>query len=91
MEARYGKQICSGAEAVSAHAHGRDLYGDAADRNHGAASCGDRRVGAGNVRPDRGANEEGRRRHRATQGRRSDGMGRSDELHPQPCGGDRLL
>lgn len=30
-EARYGKQICSGAEAVSAHTHGRDLHGDATD------------------------------------------------------------
>ena len=26
-EARYGKQICSGAEAVSAHAHGRIYTG----------------------------------------------------------------
>lgn len=37
-EAQYGKQICSGAEAVSAHAHGRDLHGDAADGDSGAAS-----------------------------------------------------
>ena len=35
-EAQYGKQICSGAEAVSAHAHGRDLHGDAADGDPGA-------------------------------------------------------
>ena len=28
-EARYGKQICGGAEAASAHTHGRDLHGDA--------------------------------------------------------------
>ena len=37
------------------------------------------------------ANEEDRRRHRAAQGRRSDGMGWADEQYPQPCGGDRLL
>ena len=30
-EARYGKQICSGAEKISAHTHGRDLHGEAAD------------------------------------------------------------
>ena len=80
-EAQYGKQICSGAQEVSVHTHGRDLHRDAADGDPGAASCRDRRVGTGNVRPDRGANEEGRRRHRATQGRRSDGMGRTDEQH----------
>ena len=28
-EARHGKQICSSAEAVSAHAHGRYLHRDA--------------------------------------------------------------
>ena len=90
-EARYGKQICSGAEAVSAHTHGRDLHGDAADGDPGAASQGDRRVGAGHVRPARGANEEERRRHGAAQGRRSDGMGQTDEFHSQPRGGIRLL
>ena len=41
------------------HAHGRDLHGDAADGDPGAASCGDRRVGTGHVRPAHGANEEG--------------------------------
>ena len=90
-EARYGKQICGGAEAVSAHTHGRDLHGDAVDGDPGAASCGDRRIGAGHVRPAGRANEEDRRRHRAVEGRRSDGMGRADEQYPQPCGGDRLL
>ena len=43
-EARYGKQICSGAEKISAHAHGRDLHGDAADGDPGAASQRDCRV-----------------------------------------------
>ena len=41
-EAQYGKQICSGAEAVSAHTHGRDLHGDAVDGDPGAASYRDR-------------------------------------------------
>lgn len=31
-----------------------------------------------------GADEKGRRRHRAVEGRRSDGMGRADEQYPQP-------
>ena len=43
-EARYGKQICNGAEAVSAHTHGRDLHGDVADGEYGATYCGARRV-----------------------------------------------
>ena len=71
--------------------HGRDLHRDAADGDSGAASGGDRRVGTGNARPDRGANEEGRRRHRAAEGCGSDGMGRTDEQYPQPRGGGCLF
>ena len=73
----------------------RNLHLDAADRQTGSPSEGDRLAGAGTGRPDGGRDDETGRRERGNESQRPDGLGAEGEHPDRPgrgngAGGDRL-
>ena len=88
-------QVRDAAGDVSERTPSRDVHVDAADREAGRASAGDRRTGAGAGGPDRERADEARRRQRDDEGQRSDGLGADGQQLHGPgrgdgAGGDRL-